>query len=171
MRTEKGQVKKDWIWMDELEHVCILVHLKVENKYLLFYQSKYAINTKSFAPIGGYFNPGETAADCAKRELLEEAGLETNELEYFGKYRSKGNRGGGFAHFFLARNCIKSNKTRAISDDSEHQEPKLFSLSELIQLIKSGKILVSQWLAAISLGAIVELDHNKMLSPRNFLEN
>ena len=158
MKTEKGQIKNNWIWLEELSHVCILAHLKVENKYLLFYQSKYALDAKSYAPLGGYFDPGETASDCARRELLEEAGLESEELLFMGKYRAKGNRGGGFAYFFLARNSFHSNRTRAISDDSENQEVALFSLPELVQLLKSRKILVSPWLAAIALGALMELD-------------
>lgn len=170
MKTEKGQIKSNWIWLEELSHVCILAHLKVENKYLLFYQSKYALNSKSYAPLGGYFEPGETASDCARRELLEEAGLESEELLFMGKYRAKGNRGGGFAYFFLARNSFPSNRTREISDDSENQEVALFSLPELVQLVKSGKILVSPWLAAIALGALMELDRQKeQLKPNQLL--
>jgi ADP-ribose pyrophosphatase len=161
MKTEKGQIKNNWIWLEELSHVCILVHLKVENKYLLFYQSKYALDSKSFAPIGGYFDPGESPSDCARRELLEEAGLESEELFFMGKYRAKGNRGGGFAYFFLARNSFRSNRTRAISDDSENQEVALFSLQELVELVKSRKILVSPWLAVIALGALLELDRQQ----------
>ena len=170
MKTEKGQIKSNWIWLEELSHVCILAHLKVENKYLLFYQSKYALDSKSYAPLGGYFEPGETASDCARRELLEEAGLESEELLFMGKYRAKGNRGGGFAYFFLARNSFPSNRTREISDDSENQEVALFSLPELVQLVKSGKILVSPWLAAIALGALMELDRQKeQLKPNQLL--
>lgn len=157
IRTEKGQLKKNWIWLDEVSHVCILVHLKMEGKYLLFYQTKYALSGKSYAPIGGYFNRGESAEECARRELLEEVGLESENLINMGQYRSKGNRGGGMAHFFVARNCVKSNKTRAISDDSEYQEIHLFTLKELISLLIEGKVLVGQWMGALALGALREL--------------
>ena len=71
------------------------MHLKDENKYLLFHQSKYGLEKPAYALIGGLFNTDETPIQCAERELLEETGLEAEELINLGKYRVQVNRGGG----------------------------------------------------------------------------
>ncbi len=73
--AENGKVINDWLWTDERSHVNILVHLKDSDKYLVFKQKKYGLDREYLALIGGLFNEGETAIECAKRELLEETGL------------------------------------------------------------------------------------------------
>ena len=50
--------------------------------------------------------------------MLEETGLETNELIGLGKYRVQVNRGGGILHAFLAKNSVLS-KNKKSSDDYE----------------------------------------------------
>ena len=132
-----------------------MVHLKDSNKYLLFYQGKYALDKKTYATIGGYFEHGESAIDCAKRELLEEAKLESDEWIYLGKYRSKGNRGGGYVHSFLAKNSYLSQRN-ATSDDSEYQERKLLSKEELIKVILHGEVLLTPMLMTMCLSLLYE---------------
>lgn len=46
-----------------------------------------------YALIGGLFNKGESASECALRELTEETGLEPEELINLGSYRVQVNRG------------------------------------------------------------------------------
>lgn len=63
----------------------ILIHLKKENKYLLFFQNKYGLEKPALATLGGLFNTGETALQCAARELEEETGLVAGEMVPLGK--------------------------------------------------------------------------------------
>ena len=100
MVRNRRRLIPDWLWTDERSHVNVLVHLEKEDKYLLYRQTKYGLENPSLAVLGGLYNPGETAADCARRELLEEAGLVTDELKFLGKYRVQVNRGGDFCTFF-----------------------------------------------------------------------
>ena len=87
MRTESGVIVDDWMWTDERSHVNILIHLKKENKYLLFFQNKYGLEQPALATLGGLFNVGETALQCAARELEEETGLVAGELVPLGKVK------------------------------------------------------------------------------------
>jgi ADP-ribose pyrophosphatase len=155
VKTESGEIVNDWLWTDERAHVNILVHLKEENKYLLFHQKKYGLEKPYFAAIGGLFNVGDTPEGCARRELLEETGLETNELVYLGAYRVQVNRGGGILHAYLAKNCVKSKNSKK-SDDYEKQEKRLLTKSELLKEILSHNIGEAQWLAAIATGILYE---------------
>jgi 8-oxo-dGTP pyrophosphatase MutT (NUDIX family) len=159
-----GSVASDWLWTDERAHVNILVHLKVENKYLLFLQSKYGLESERFATVGGLFNRGENASACATRELLEETGLKAEQLVPLGPpqgLRVQADRGGGLLYPFLARNCVLSSKQPALkSDDYERQRVRKLSLAELEAVLLSGGggrgIGEAQWLATAALGVLHE---------------
>jgi len=161
VKTENGNIVNDWLWTDERSHVNILVHLKEEDKYMLFYQKKYGLDKAYFATVGGLFDVDETPQSCAKRELLEETGLETEELISLGKYRVQVNRGGGILHAFFAKNCKKS-KLKKLSDDYEKQTKKLLTKEELIQVILAGEIGEVQWLATVATALIKEDYHDKI---------
>jgi ADP-ribose pyrophosphatase YjhB (NUDIX family) len=155
VKTESGEIVNDWLWTDERAHVNILVHLKKENKYLLFHQKKYGLDRAYYAAVGGLFNIGDTPNECAKRELLEETGLESEELVYLGKYRVQVNRGGGILHAYLAKNCVLSSKKKH-SDDYEKQEKRLLTREELIDLTLKGEVGEAQWVATVALGLLHE---------------
>jgi ADP-ribose pyrophosphatase len=128
--------------------VNILVHLKEEDKYLLFKQKKYGLDKTYYAVIGGLFNVGETSGHtCAKRELLEETGLEAEELVDLGKYRVQVNRGGGILYAYLAKNCVVS-KNKKPSDDYEKQTAVKLTREELIKVALNGEVGEAQWVSS-----------------------
>jgi ADP-ribose pyrophosphatase len=170
VRTESGQIVNDWLWTDERAHVNILVHLQKEDRYMLFYQSKYGLKGKKHATVGGLFNVGDTPLTCAKRELLEETGLETNEMIYLGAYRVQVNRGGGILHAFFARNCIRSHSWKA-SDDYEKQEKRLLTREQLINVTLSGDIGEAQWLATVSTALVFEDYQNSVMKGQTLSPN
>lgn len=155
VRTESGAIVNDWLWTDERAHVNILVHLEEENKFLLFHQKKYGLEKPYYAAVGGLFEKTDTPESCARRELLEETGLESKELISLGKYRVQVNRGGGILHAFYAKNCVKS-KIKKFSDDYEKQAKKLLTKEELLQVILAGEIGEAQWLATVAIGLLHE---------------
>ena len=155
VKTESGAIINDWLWTDEREHVNILVHLKDENKYLLFRQMKYGLDKPSLALIGGLFNQGEGPLECATRELLEETGLKA-EMIYLGKYRVQVNRGGGLLHAYLAKNAVLDKDHKLKSDDYEKQEIVKVTKNELTQLALDGQIGEAQWAATAALGLLYQ---------------
>lgn len=158
VRTESGTVVDDWMWTDERSHVNILVHLKNENKYLLFFQMKYGLEKPAFATLGGLFNEGETPLQCANRELEEETGLVAGEMIPLGKYRVQVNRGGGFLYSYLAKDStmIKGG-SKLFSDDYEKQEKRLLTREELLKVVLGGKIGEAQWVATAALGLLHDM--------------
>lgn len=153
VKTESGAVINDWLWTDERSHVNILVHLKKEDKYMLFRQKKYGLERPYYATVGGLFNEGDTSIKCAQRELLEETGLEAERWVSLGRYRVQVNRGGGILYAYLAKNCVPSKKSKK-SDDYEKQVKTIVSHEQLVHLALSGEIGEAQWVATVALGLL-----------------
>ena len=163
-KDERGVITKklipDWLWVDEREHVNILVHLKEENKYLLYRQMKYGLKEPKLAIIGGLFadEEGENDAEtCAKRELLEETGLVAEEMKFLGRYRVQVNRGGGHLNIFLARNCVKAPANilpRDFENDLEERNELKLTRQELIDEVQRHEVGEAQWLATILMGLL-----------------
>merc|ERR1711871_18484 len=110
-----------------------------------------------FALIGGLFNEGETDGKAvAKRELLEETGLEAEELIDLGKYRVQVNRGGGHLYAYYAKNSYKSSKTFKEDNDYEKQAHIKLTRDELIDITLSGEIGEAQWAATAALALLYE---------------
>lgn len=61
--------------------------------------------------FGGQVEDGETPLECAKRELLEEAGLESKDWEAWFVYNKFGKLDWSI-HYFIARDCKKVGEGR-----------------------------------------------------------
>ncbi len=158
VKAEDGHIVEDWLWQDERSHVNIVVHLKDENKYLIFKQRKYGFDGPRLAIVGGLFAAQDTPIQCAQRELLEETGLEAGELVDLGSYRVQSNRGGGILHAFLARNCVKSLRTAAqFEADYEHQDVILVTAEQLTQRLLAHEFGEVQHGGVVAMALLQEL--------------
>lgn len=70
-----GRVIEDWPWLVGREFVNVLAVTEA-GELLVFRQVKYAVDGTSLAPVGGYLDDGEDPLAAARREVLEETGLE-----------------------------------------------------------------------------------------------
>jgi 8-oxo-dGTP pyrophosphatase MutT (NUDIX family) len=77
---------------------------------MLFHQKKYGLSEAAHATVGGLFNEGETAKECATRELLEETGLAAEELVSLGEELlsfSAATTSSSRSGFSLAKSCYR----------------------------------------------------------------
>ncbi len=143
-----GRVIDDWPWIITPDYINV-VAITTDGLYLVFRQTKYAVEGTSLAVVGGYLEPGEDPLAAAKRELLEETGHEAPDWTSLGHYAADGNRGSGTAHFYLARGARKVADTA--SDDLEEQELLRLSRAEMEAALAAGEFKVLGWAAVVAL--------------------
>lgn len=86
---------------------------------------------------GGGVERDETPQAAAMRELREESGYTSDDVEYLGAARKDAYMNGVW-HFYLARNCVKTASLDL--DDEEFVEVKLITVAELIKNAKESNM-------------------------------
>jgi ADP-ribose diphosphatase len=152
-----GRVIDDWPWVESREYA-IVVALTEGGLFLLFRQTKYAVEGTTLGPAGGYLDPGEDPLTAAKRELREETGHEAAAWTSLGRYVVDGNRGCGVAHLYLARSARKVALPEA--DDLEEQEMLTLTRDEVEEAVRAGEFKVMPWVTAVAL-ALVAMDREE----------
>jgi len=148
-----GRQISDWPWVATPDYVNI-VAIDEAGGYLCFRQTKYSIKGESFAPFGGYIEPGEDPLRAAQRELLEEGGCEAREWSNLGQYPVDGNRGAGTAYFFLARRAHFTAK--GLSDDLEEQRLVILSRPEVEAALAAGQFKLLPWATCVLLALLYQ---------------
>lgn len=143
-----GKVLENWSWIITPDFVNVVVQ-DVDGNFVILRQTKYAASGITFAPVGGYLEPGEEPLACAKREVREELGYEAKQWIPLGTFPCDGNHGNGNAHLYLA--CEAHQVGEIIADDLEEQEIVLLTRSELMQALLDGQFKVLPWSAAVAL--------------------
>ncbi len=100
---------------------CVIVIVINANRILL----AKGVNRKShcWGLISGYINVGETAEECAIREVREEAGLKISHLEFIKTY-AKRDRG------LLMIACKAETEETSIKKSQELEDAKWFDLDD-----------------------------------------
>lgn len=155
-----GKTIGDWTWVITPD-AAIVVPLLADGRFVVFRQTKYAVEGVTLAPPGGMLNEGENPLDGAKRELLEETGLVAKRWIELGSFVVNPNRGVGKMHLFLA--CDAEFTTEPNSDDLEEQEMLLMTQTELEAALLSGEFKVIIWTAAVAM-ALHHLQGEALLS-------
>lgn len=146
-----GRVIDDWPWLVTPDYVNVLV-VNEAGQYLVFRQTKYAVEGTTLAPVGGYLEPGEDPLAAAKRETLEETGHEAPDWIDLGHYAVDGNRGAGVGYLYLARGARKIADIHA--DDLEEQELLLLSREQIQAALLAGEFKVMSWAAVVALALL-----------------
>ena len=126
-----------------------------ENQVAMIEHYKHGAGMTSLELPAGYIDPGETPEQAARRELLEETGLEADEWRYLGRYFIDGNRGCGATHVFLARGVRQAASPTL--EATEIIAQRLLPLDEVRRLWLGGQLYNLGTLGAVGLAlAILE---------------
>lgn len=189
MPSDSNNIIDDWIWIDYHDRINVLVQATTppqqqEPSFWVFEQTKYALEGRmSFALVGGIIEPGEQPEQAARREVQEEMKLDCTEYHFLGRYRTDVNRGMGWTNTFLASKCetakrppvvLRANQEAEEEEvgipDTERQDLKQITLSELRDGVQSGNFLEIQWTATVAL-AILHLQNDETSKHRDVTGN
>ena len=120
-----------------------------DKKLLVLRQYKHGVGAVSLTFPAGTLNPGEAAADTARRELLEETGYAARTWRALGSYTTHANSRVNIAHLFVAEGCHKVAEPD--SGDLEEMELLLMTRAELFDAARRGEIMLLSQLGLLAL--------------------
>ena len=115
-----------------------IIALTKDSQVVLIEQFRHGSEEIILEIPGGMLDANEDREAAAKRELSEETGYSSDEFIYLGKSRPNPAIQNNWIYHYAALNSEKTAET----DFDEHESvvTKLFPLSEIENLVRSGKI-------------------------------
>lgn len=118
-----------------------------EGKIIMVNQYRNASDSYTLEIPAGIFDyPGEDPKECAARELEEEIGYASNDIEFLFSFYSAIGICNELINIYVARNLIPSKQNL---DEDEFINIKRYSLDELIEMILNGKIKDNKTISSI----------------------
>jgi ADP-ribose pyrophosphatase len=113
---------------------------------LLIRQYRYAASGYIWEIPAGVLEPGETPAQCARRELLEEVGATADEIQHLTTIYTTPGFTDEQIHLFLASG-ISVGDTRHEGDEFIEVEAR--PISHILKMIRDGEIVDSKSITAL----------------------
>ena len=136
------------LW-DFIKHkgAAAVVPVTKDGKILMVRQYRNALERDTLEiPAGKLDAPGEPGLECASRELEEETGYRSENLEWLITLRTTVAFCNERVEIFVAKDLIPSHQNL---DEDEYVDVKAYSVQELKEMIFTGKIEDSKTIAAI----------------------
>lgn len=145
MKFENGNEEK---WDFIYHHgAAAVVPVLEDGRILMVKQYRETVERETLEiPAGKLDSAGEQGLYCATRELEEETGYKSNDIEWLLTMRTTVGFCNEKIEIYVARNLIPSKQHL---DENEYVDVKPYSLLELKELIYAGKIEDSKTIAAI----------------------
>jgi 8-oxo-dGTP pyrophosphatase MutT (NUDIX family) len=115
-----------------------MVIITKDERIVLVKQYRHAYGSYTLELPGGILEKDELPMDSAKREMQEETGYVSNEVEFLMKISPNPALNNNTAYFFLARNAEKLTNTNF--DPFEDIVIETYSKEELKQMLAEGKL-------------------------------
>ena len=124
-----------------------VVPITDDGKVVMVRQYRNALDRETLEiPAGGLNSQEETTKDAAARELEEETGYQSNDLELLITVATTVAFCNEMIDIYVARNLIQSKQNL---DEDEYVEVEEYTVDELADMIYAGKINDSKTISAI----------------------
>lgn len=122
----------------EVPDFCNVVIVTEKEEIVLVRQYRYPIDQTTYELPGGIMEANETPEQAALREMKEETGYMSTDIEYLIKVGANPALMNNSGHFFLARNAVNTHITQY--DALEDIDIVLFPKEEFLALLKENKL-------------------------------
>jgi 8-oxo-dGDP phosphatase len=133
-----GQVLRDIHLVDYKHQAAAVIPIRDDGKILLIDHYRLFTDTRGWEAPAGKIDDGETPAQAAARELMEETGHHASSYQYLGRFHPSNGSSNQVFHVFVARGVTRVS---AIQDTNEVIGLRWFSPQEVRDLITQNKIL------------------------------
>ena len=115
-----------------------MVHLlqDFQSKYIITQRRKDKLHGGTWEPTGGLVTSGETSIEAIKRELLEEIGIDVEEIKIQLIYKDKEDN--FFKDVYIIRDDIPIDAIKF--NDGEVIDAKYVAIDEFKQMFENGEI-------------------------------
>lgn len=145
-------IRKDWcevptgktveaFYVNEYPDWVNVFGLTTEGQAVMVKQYRHGVEKISIEIPGGVIELGETFAEAAARETLEETGYVFDNLEYIGKVCANPSTTNNYTHMFLGTGGRKVADQSL--DEGEDVDVELMTIDEVKTLVRQGRILQS----------------------------
>lgn len=151
-------IEKEKVIKNNGKNSVIVVSITDDNQYIITLQNR--MNDKMIAEFpSGYIEPNETPTEAAKRELMEETGYSSDNINIIDEVYTSPGIDNSKTYIAIASNCIKTGKEQKIGN--EIVSHNTFNKKELDYMIENG----------IMSGAINKLAYYNLMNNVTFSKN
>ena len=130
-------IEKEKVIKNNGKNSVIVVSITDDNQYIITLQNR--MNDKMIAEFpSGYIEPNETPIDAAKRELLEETGYSSDNINIIDEVYTSPGIDNSKTYIAIASNCIKTGEEQKTGN--EIVSYNTFNKKELDYMIENGII-------------------------------
>jgi len=140
-----GQVVDDFYQLN-LRDFALVVPVMQDGRILMLRQYKHGPRDVSVSFPAGMVDAGEDPEAGARRELMEETGVQAGELISLGSFVDNGNQRGCRGHYFLATGCKKV--AEPASGDLEDMQEEMWTVQALDEALRRQEMSIIHHVAA-----------------------
>ncbi len=118
-----------------------------DNEIIMVRQYRYALERETLEIPAGKIDRGESPEDCIKRELGEETGFEAQSIEWLYTYAPAIGYSNELIYLYVGRDLKKLEKD---IDENEISSIEIFTLKEVLGMIRDHKILDSKTILSLA---------------------
>jgi ADP-ribose pyrophosphatase len=151
VRLPSGDVIDDFSVVDLPDGV-LVVATDTQDRMILFEEYKYAVNDTVLTFPAGGIDEGETAVEAAARELLEETGYESSDIELLSKLYPYPSKLDHSNYIVRVKNATKvSDHNHSAIEAEVIGDIQLIPLAQLRELRLAGRFNTTYNFAAIAI--------------------
>ena len=124
----------------------VIVPIDIDGHVLLVRQFRYPVGRDLLEAPAGIVEEGEAPKECAARELQEEIGFASGDLQKLGGFWTSPGFSDEYMYAYVARELVPS---RLEADPDEDIEVERLSVAEVIRSIRDGGIRDAKTIASV----------------------